>query len=448
MSKPKIIVFSFQETGHIHPMSCIVRELVVGDKARVICYGTSDTRSIIEKTGAEYRSYSENKDEFQLFRNPTSGKFLSNTLRDATANIEKLAKMLEGEQPELIVYDESMLCIKFTLLFLKNKHKHDKDFRMPPRVMFRSTIVRENNAVYDMLTPKELLSAVVPHLKLIGFNLKFRFAIFDMHKFLFCREEKLNIVSVFPDLQPKLHLYAKTNRFVGCCMKEEFRMSKPLDERLQTWLDSYPVINPVKLDELDSVWSSPSPKLILVSFGTINNVEYGAFLKVLKSLRMLNDVDNFRVIVSVCESIINKLQDKIAKKKLVKPENIVVTTFVPQLEVLKRASIFVTHCGMNSTCESIFYGVPMVCIPMYSDQYMVARRVADDLRLGVRINKGKLTSRKVAKALNEIANDSSYHKRIIECGQVYRQYNGPVNAAKEIFDFLDNSLEEQKAKTN
>jgi UDP:flavonoid glycosyltransferase YjiC (YdhE family) len=35
---------------------------------------------------------------------------------------------------------------------------------------------------------------------------------------------------------------------------------------------------------------------------------------------------------------------------------------VPQLEILERCSLFITHCGMNSINESVYYGCPMVNI--------------------------------------------------------------------------------------
>ena len=37
----------------------------------------------------------------------------------------------------------------------------------------------------------------------------------------------------------------------------------------------------------------------------------------------------------------------------------------PQIELLKRAYLFISHNGMNSTSESIHFGVPMLFIPMF-----------------------------------------------------------------------------------
>jgi len=57
------------------------------------------------------------------------------------------------------------------------------------------------------------------------------------------------------------------------------------------------------------------------------------------------------------------------------PENVLARSFVPQLDVLRKASLFVTHAGFNSVNESLYYGVPMLTIPLVNDQHMVARQV-------------------------------------------------------------------------
>jgi zeaxanthin glucosyltransferase len=57
------------------------------------------------------------------------------------------------------------------------------------------------------------------------------------------------------------------------------------------------------------------------------------------------------------------------------PGDPVVVQFAPQLEVLKRASVCITHAGLNTALESLARGVPMVAIPVTNDQPGVAARV-------------------------------------------------------------------------
>ena len=70
------------------------------------------------------------------------------------------------------------------------------------------------------------------------------------------------------------------------------------------------------------------------------------------------------------------------------PPNVIVQAYVPQLDVLQRASAFVTHGGMNSVSESLYYGVPLVVIPQMGEQEIVGRRV-EELGAGLYLAKAK-----------------------------------------------------------
>ncbi|MBJ7520835.1 MAG: hypothetical protein JHC84_14150 [Solirubrobacteraceae bacterium] len=58
------------------------------------------------------------------------------------------------------------------------------------------------------------------------------------------------------------------------------------------------------------------------------------------------------------------------------PANALIRASVPQLQVLQRTRLFVTHGGINSVSEALAYGVPMVLFPQTADQPLIARRVA------------------------------------------------------------------------
>ncbi|MFD0592296.1 nucleotide disphospho-sugar-binding domain-containing protein [Catellatospora coxensis] len=59
------------------------------------------------------------------------------------------------------------------------------------------------------------------------------------------------------------------------------------------------------------------------------------------------------------------------------PANVLARRAVPQLEVLARAALFVTHGGVNSVNEALHAGVPMLVIPQGADQTLVARRIVE-----------------------------------------------------------------------
>lgn len=58
------------------------------------------------------------------------------------------------------------------------------------------------------------------------------------------------------------------------------------------------------------------------------------------------------------------------------PGSPLVVSFAPQLDLLKRAALCITHAGMNTTMECLAEGVPMVAIPITNDQPGVAARIA------------------------------------------------------------------------
>lgn len=59
------------------------------------------------------------------------------------------------------------------------------------------------------------------------------------------------------------------------------------------------------------------------------------------------------------------------------PANTVARRSVPQLAVLRRASVFVTHGGMNSALEGIDAGVPLVVVPQQVEQFLIGQALAE-----------------------------------------------------------------------
>ncbi|KAL6840845.1 hypothetical protein ACP4OV_029371 [Aristida adscensionis] len=65
-----------------------------------------------------------------------------------------------------------------------------------------------------------------------------------------------------------------------------------------------------------------------------------------------------------------------------------VAAWCPQERVLRHRAVgcFVTHCGWNSTCEGVAAGVPMVCWPVFADQYTNCKYACDIWRVGLRLD--------------------------------------------------------------
>ena len=76
----------------------------------------------------------------------------------------------------------------------------------------------------------------------------------------------------------------------------------------------------------------------------------------------------------------------------------IVVRYAPQLEIVKRAAVVITHAGLNTVLESLAEGVPLVALPLGNDQPGVAARVAAR-GAGVVIPQQKLTADKLRAAV-------------------------------------------------
>merc|ERR1712217_108876 len=80
------------------------------------------------------------------------------------------------------------------------------------------------------------------------------------------------------------------------------------------------------------------------------------------------------------------------------PDNFILRSVVPQLELLPRCSAFVTHGGANSMHEGLSFGVPLAVVPLFSDQPTNGDTVA---RCGAGVTFGQPLSTLTAEALRD-----------------------------------------------
>lgn len=111
------------------------------------------------------------------------------------------------------------------------------------------------------------------------------------------------------------------------------------------------------------------------------------------------------------------------------PGNFTVKNVVDQISVLQTADVFITHCGMNSANESLYFGVPMVLYPQHSEQRVVANRVAE-LGAGVKL-KGK-KPKYLAAAVSEVLTNRTYQENAQKLSETFQNAGGAVEAANVI----------------
>jgi len=105
--------------------------------------------------------------------------------------------------------------------------------------------------------------------------------------------------------------------------------------------------------------------LIYASLGTLVNGLENVYKTILAAVGSMPDV---QLVLSTGKNV------SVADLGQV-PSNTILVTSAPQIELLKRASLCITHAGLNTALESMAQGVPMVAIPIAYDQPGVASRI-------------------------------------------------------------------------
>jgi MGT family glycosyltransferase len=122
------------------------------------------------------------------------------------------------------------------------------------------------------------------------------------------------------------------------------------------------------------------------------------------------------------------------------PANFVVRQYAPQLAILQRVQAFITHGGLNSVHEGLYYSVPEIVIPHQLEQALNGKRVAETgagVLLGARPPYGHVTARQLRAALDTILSTAAYRENARRIGETLRAAGRFMRAADEIEAFAE-----------
>jgi zeaxanthin glucosyltransferase len=157
-------------------------------------------------------------------------------------------------------------------------------------------------------------------------------------------------------------------------------------------------------------------KIAYCSLGTLPDVYVNDIIKFYE--KIIKVFDSFKQIILVLA--VGNCWQEIEGMSI--PENVRILKNVPQLEVLKRASLMINHGGINSVKECILSGVPMIAYPLSpdNDQKGTAARIVY-LGLGRR---GKITDtrRKIRRDVFELLNNPIYQLQIDKMRKKFQTY--------------------------
>src|ERR1039458_5062831 len=350
----RAVVLAYPTQGHLAPILPVAGELARRGEDGVF-YGTGRSRRKIEGTGARFLNYARGHDDFNPTP-PTSGLF-SDMARLAALTADMLPRLLDEVRalaPAYLLIDTKSLWGRLVGQILG----------IPAVTLSVVFAIRDGVIGVPELTG--ILYSGAPAEKLLSGLLGLG-GYFETARRLGRRygtvapgivaylgnPQPLNIVFTSRELQPGSQAFGDEFVFVGPSIPpaRDASVDFPFD-----WLDSR--------------------QLVYVSLGTtFHNVPafYRACFEALGG-------GPWQVVLSTGGGTF----DFVAP-----PENFLVRQFVPQLALLNRAAAFVTHGGMNSANEALYFGVPLVVVPQRGDQHMVGARVAE-LGAGLAISPGDI----------------------------------------------------------
>jgi UDP:flavonoid glycosyltransferase YjiC (YdhE family) len=101
------------------------------------------------------------------------------------------------------------------------------------------------------------------------------------------------------------------------------------------------------------------------------------------------------------------------------PSNVFLLNRAPQLQILKKAAVMITHGGLNSIKEAILFGVPFVVFPCIVDQPMNAARIVYH-GLGVKGDMPSLTVEEARTLIERVAKTASFRERAASFRDLFR----------------------------
>ena len=197
--------------------------------------------------------------------------------------------------------------------------------------------------------------------------------------------------------------------------------------RAETFDDRYSFVGPrVGPRPNGPPWTPPADDrpVVLVTLGTINNNRPSFY----RSCFTAFADSPWHVVLAVGERIdLSTLGPP--------PPNVEVAPVVPQLTVLARAAVLVSHAGMGGVMEALWAGVPHLAVPQTPEQDANATRLAE-LGLGERLPPGAVTAPVLREAVDRVARDADMAERIRQMRDELAAAGGAPRAADLIEDLL------------
>lgn len=197
--------------------------------------------------------------------------------------------------------------------------------------------------------------------------------------------------------------------------------SKYFQPCADTFSDKYRFIGP-SLRPIGTPMEKTAEKTIYISMGTVvkNEAFYRSCVEAFRDLP-------YQVILSLGTNEVDLGE---------LPPHIQVYDSVDQMAVLDIADVFITHCGMNSASEGLYYEVPLVLVPQTPEQGAVAMRT-EELGAGIRLT--DMQPDAIRKAVQQLLDETQYKDAAKKISQSFKSCGGTA-LAREFLEGLAKQL--------
>ena len=390
----KIAFFCIPAHGHTNPTLAVVKDLV--DKGNEVRYYSYDVmREKIESTGARYISC--DKYDIQMNLKPEDADRVGRDIAFSTEIIVNTTLALDDAileemrewKPNCIVADSvaywgKLIALKLEIPFVSSTTTFAFN-RYSSKLMKQSF-----GQILKMIFSMGKINRCIKRLNKKGYKVDNVLSIVNNDN------DTETIVYTSPEFQPYTETFSEKYLFVGpSVIRRECDIKKS------------------------------SKRTIYISMGTVNNQDVSFFRNCITAFKD-GDVD-VDVIMSVGEIINTNELGAV-------PKNFKVEKRVNQIEVLHRVDAFVTHCGMNSVNEALYYQVPLILYPQTSEQGAVAYRV-NELGAGMYLKNNKAES--IKSAVYEVIGNNRYKENAKKIAESFYRCGGASAAADKIMKIAE-----------
>lgn len=141
-------------------------------------------------------------------------------------------------------------------------------------------------------------------------------------------------------------------------------------------------------------------------------LSFGTYFSKISQLSQLSDIIQTLNMMNLC--VIVRTDIDLTDQYNLSSNKFLQQKWVPQKDLLGSGKVhfFISHCGNNGRLESVFYKVPLLCIPLFADQYHNARLVASK-EFGLCLKREQLTAHTFKQALDEmLERQSAFYERM------------------------------------